>query len=614
MLYAASRKKSSFKDSVLKDVLFYYTFLVLLFKFVTFHGFVINHTHLRPRLFTAARMIFQESLYRPAFYFGSILVLLAFAFLFKNRGRIFYYLIINTIVSFILLVDLWYFRGFDTMPTLFVLQQGSNLDNLSDSVFSLIKLWDLVFVFDIFVVLAFVLIKRSLYRDVPRNIAAAGVAFVVSIALLVSIIPVRNVILGQKGTQDVFNIYDASETSYNISPIGYHAYNVYTTWKDSRPLHLTDAQKKEISNWFEAKKENLPDNDFKGMFKGKNVIVIQFESLEKFVINQKINGQEITPVINKMLKNSLYFSNFYTQINDGSSSDADLLANTSVYPLRQGSTFFRYPNNSYNSLPILLEGKGYSTAGIHSDKGSFWNWVPALTSFGFDKCIDFSDFILDECFGMGLSDGSYLRQVEGMIKQDMKQPFYSFIVTLTSHMPFTMPKEFSYLNLDEDFNKTYLGGYFQSINYSDRQVGMFLDLLKKDNLLDNTVVLLYGDHEGVHRFYNEEIKKIQPAESWWQENGKHIPFLIYNPSLEGREIATIGGQVDVLPTLSYLMGVDEKEYENTSMGRNLLKTKKNFAVLSDKTFVGEGSDSEKEHAIKGLDIADIIIKSNYFKK
>lgn len=612
MLYTTKRK-NVFIESVLKDVLFLYTIVMLLFKFVTFHGFVINQTHLRPRLFTAARMIFLESAYRPIFYFGFILIFLSFAFLFKNRARMIYYMVLNALVSIILLVDLWYFRGFNTMPTIFVLQQTSNLDNMSSSILSLIKLWDLVFVFDIIVVLLVLFFKKNLYREIPRNIAAWVVSLVVSLTLLVSIIPVRNMIIGQEGTQDVFNIFDSSETSYNISPLGYHIYNTYTTWKDSRPVHLTDEQKKEIDDWFEAKKEFLPDNEYKGMFKGKNLIILQFESLEKFVINQKINNQEITPVINKLIKNSLYFPNFYQQINDGSSSDSDLMVNTAIYPLRQGSTFFRYPYNSYNSLPLLLEAEGYTTLAAHSDKGSFWNWMPALTSFGFNKCVDFSNFELDECFGMGLSDGSYLRQVSGMVKE-LKQPFYSFIVTLTSHMPFIMPEEFSYLDLDADFNKTYLGGYFQSIHYTDKQVGMFLELLEKDNLLSNSVIVLYGDHEGVHRFYNEDVQKIQPAEDWWKENNRHIPLLIYSPGLEGREINTIGGQVDVLPTLSYLFGVDEKQYENTAIGRNLLKTQKNFAVLADKKFVGEGTESEKEHAIKGLDIADLLIKSNYFKK
>lgn len=611
MLYT-SKRKGIFKDSVAKDVLFYYTFLILLFKFITFHGFVINQTHLRPRFFTAAQMIFSESLYRPAFYCGVTLAFLAFAFLFKNHRRIAYYLVLNALISFILLVDLWYVRGFNTMPTLFVLQQGSNLDNLSDSIFSLIKLWDLVFVFDIPVILALILLKRSLYRNVPRNIPASVILLAASIVLLVSIIPVRNAVLGQSGTEDVFNIFDASETSYNISPLGYHFYNAYTTWKDSRPVHLSEEQKKEITDWFAAKQENLPDNEYRGMLKDKNLIILQVESLEKFVINQKINDQEITPTLNKLLKNSLYFTNYYQQINDGSSSDADLLTNTSVYPLRQGSTFFRYPYTTYNSLPVLLEGNNYNTFAAHSDKGSFWNWMPALTSFGFDKCVDFSNFELDECFGMGLSDGSYLRQVEGMMK-DHKQPNYSFIVTLTSHMPFIMPKEFSYLNLNEDFNKTYLGGYFQSIHYTDKQIGMFLELLEKDHLLENSVIAIYGDHEGVHRFYKEDIQKIQPAESWWQENYRQLPLIIYTPGLEGKEIPTIGGQIDLLPTLSYLMGVDEKLYVNTAMGRNLLKTKKNFVVLSDKQFIGEGSEKEKDHALKGLDIADLIIKSNYFK-
>ncbi len=107
------------------------------------------------------------------------------------------------------------------------------------------------------------------------------------------------------------------------------------------------------------------------MAKGKNLIYIQVESLENFVIGKTVNGKEITPNLNKLVQKSLYFPNTFEQVNEGTSSDADLMVNTSMLPLRQGSTFFRYPNTNYNSLPNLLEGEGYATSAIHPDKGSF---------------------------------------------------------------------------------------------------------------------------------------------------------------------------------------------------------------------------------------------------
>lgn len=609
------RKKSLWENEIFKDIMFFYTFIIILLKSVVFEGFILDTTHSRPRIYSAIITILGNSFYSPAFYLGFTAIFLSLAFLFKNRKRLWYYISFNTVVSVIFLIDLWYIRGFKTLPTLFILQQGANLDNLSAGIASLVMGIDLVFVIDIVIITAFVLFKRTLYRDMPRRVKFSLIALAASIAATSLILPVKNTFFKKVEMYAVFNAWDALETSKIISPIGYHIYNTYTFVKDNKRISLTDQQKKEIKDWFDAKKENIPDNAYKGMLKGKNLIFIQVESLENFQINQSVNGQEITPVLNGLLKNSLYFKNFHDQINGGSSSDADLLANTSVYPIREGSTFFRYPMTTYNSLPKLMKGMGYYTMAAHPDKGSFWNWMPALTTMGFDKCVDNSQLVQDEVIYLGPSDESFLRQMESRIKE-LPQPFYSFNITLSSHMPFDWVDKYKELNLGNDeLEKSHLGGYFHSVHYTDKQIGMFINLLKKDNLLDNSVLVFYGDHESIHRYYPEEIKKIQPAQDWWQENNRQIPLIIYNPSIEGKVFETEGAQVDILPTVSYLMGVDESKYINTAIGRNLLKTNKSFAVLANGTYVGDAaSEEEKQSRIKGLEIADIIIRSNYFSE
>ena len=177
------------------------------------------------------------------------------------------------------------------------------------------------------------------------------------------------------------------------------------------------------------------------MFKDKNLIVIQVESLESFIIGKEVNNQKLTPVMDNLINTGLYFPNIYEQVNEGTSSDSDLMVNTSMLPLRRGSTFFRYPNTTYNSLPLLLKDTGYETAAIHSDKGSFWNYVGGLTGIGFENFLDYFSFNMDEEIGMGLSDESYFKQLIPKLK-DMKDPFYSFTVTLTSHGPFDLPDEY----------------------------------------------------------------------------------------------------------------------------------------------------------------------------
>ena len=348
------------------------------------------------------------------------------------------------------------------------------------------------------------------------------------------------------------------------------------------------------------------------MFKGKNLLIIQFESLEKFVINQKIDGQEITPNLNKLLKNSLYFTNYYEQVGEGTSSDADLMTNTSIYPISSGATFFSYPDTHYISLPKLFNNMGYTTTAIHPDSGSFWNWMPALKAFGFGTCIDSSRYNITETIGMGISDGTYLPQVEPIIVKQ-KQPFYTFLVTLSSHIPFQLPNKYKELKLSLALDNSKLGGYFQCIHYSDKQLGIFFDNLKKDGILDNTVIVIYGDHEGVHKYYAPEIRDLKPSETWWLDNHKQLPLIIYNNQLKGEEIKTIGGQIDLFPTVASLMGIDQKNYSGSVIGRNLLNTNKNFVVLRSKQFISDKpNDKEKASATQGLSIADSVIRSDYF--
>ncbi|HHY27906.1 MAG TPA: sulfatase-like hydrolase/transferase, partial [Desulfitobacterium dehalogenans] len=169
------------------------------------------------------------------------------------------------------------------------------------------------------------------------------------------------------------------------------------------------------------------------------------------------------------------------------------------------------------------------------------------------------------------------------------------------------------LEIDPRIDRTKLGGYFQSIHYTDKQIGMFIESLDQKGLLENTVIVIYGDHGGIHKYYNDELPGIQPQEDWWMENDRKVPFLIYKKGLGPKVIETTGGQIDILPTVAYLMGIEEEKYVKTAQGRNLMTTQRDYAVLADGTFVGTSKELE-DHAVKGLTLSDLIIQSNYFNK
>ncbi len=610
-----SRLKSSdllknSKDQLIKNFLFIYTFGILLLKSIQFVGMMLDNLHASVSFSFACRVFLNKA----GFYIGFILIFVSFGYLFKSRRkRAWYLLIINSFFSIILMLDMWYYRSFSTMPTLHVLGQSSNLNGLGDSIFGMAHRIDLVFLFDLPVIFLLLIIFRKKFSITGKRSVAVFLSCIAVAAVAIAFLPIKNAFRDEKDRTVILYKFDSTVTCYALSPIGYNIYSVYEFWKDSQSEKLTDNKIKEIQTWYAQKNENLPDNKYKAMFKGKNLIILQIESLEKFVLNQKINGHEVTPYLNKILKNSLYFSEVNEQVSGGMSSDADLMTNTSMYPVRSGSTFFRYPNATYNSLPKLMKSMGYTTTAIHPDQGSFWNWRVALSSMGFQKCIDASSFDTKESIGMGISDGSYLRQIVPIIKT-MKSPFYTFLVTLTNHTPYNLPSIYRNLDLDKELDKTTLGGYLQSINYTDRHLGVFFDNLKKEGLLDNSVIVIYGDHEGIHRYFPDVVKNFKPSEEWWKDNHKKTPLIIYSPGLTGEEFNVTGGEVDIMPTVSYLMGVDEKAYADTAMGRNLLKTNRNFAIVNGKYEGDSASESDKQTALQGPDISDTIISSNYFKK
>jgi phosphoglycerol transferase MdoB-like AlkP superfamily enzyme len=602
----STKPRNRVQEFVLSNLLLVTTVILIFLKSLAFISIAASPT--------GAHMAF----YALSFYGKNFLLHIAFislavsiAYLFKGKVQVFLLIIMNLLISLMMFADLVYYRGYQGFMSVHNLSQTGNLDGMASSILSMVRVVDIVFFLDIIILL--VIKKKGLYENAKRKL----ILFVVLLILGAGIpfyYHYRYDVIEDGANRKYFYTYFSPVLNIsNMSPIGYHIHDVYSYFENSKRLVLKDEDNEQIKAWYEYNNESLPDNEYKGILKGKNLIFIQVESLENFLINQKIEDQEITPNINKLLKNSIYFPEIYEQVSGGNSSDTDLMANTSTHPVRSGSTFFRFPDNKYNSMPVIMKKLGYYTSAFHPDGGGYWNWMPALQSMDFDKTVDTVGFKVDETIGYGLSDESYLRQLKDKLIEQPK-PFYSFFVTLTSHMPFVMPEDKKDLTLSDNIGKTVLGDYFQSVRYTDKHIGKFIEGLDEAGVLDDSVIVIFGDHAGVHKYYKDKLNTIEPKEDWWAQDNMRVPFIIYSKALEGKQLNTIGGQVDIMPTVAYLMGVDENDYINTAMGRNLLKTNRSYTVLSNGVFIGEAkSEEEKKKAVEALEISDKLLRSNYFK-
>lgn len=605
-------KNTLSKDNIIKTLLFLISLISIVLKGIFLQGFIANQD---PYSFDFAHG-YAASISCIQYYISFAMVFLSFCFLFKNKGRVIYIFIIDIFATLLFLLDLWYFRGFLTVPSVLILTQTANLDNMTGSILSMLSKLDFIFILDFIILGIFVYLTRKSYTKGKRSIAAFLCTFILPLVYILYI-PFNIHILNNKSVSGayLFDSYDPTNTTRYFSSLGYHIIDLYTVYKDSQPYTLTEQDMNDINALYDMKNEKLPDNEYFGIAKGKNLIFIQVESLEDFVIGKTINNQEITPVLNNLVSKSLYFPNIFEQVNEGTSSDCDLMANTSILPLRRGCTFFRYPTTNFNSMPKILESNGYSTIAIHPDKGSFWNYSNALTQgIAFQTFKDYFAFTDDESIGMGLSDKRYFEQVVPMLKE-LPKPFYAFNVTLTNHGPFDLPEEYRVLGLDSELNKSELGGYFESVHYTDAQIGHYLDLLDKEGILENSIIAIMGDHTGVHKYYNSSINSLSTKEDWYLDDGNPtVPLIIYNPSVnEGKTFDLYGGQIDLMPTLLYMLGIPSGQYENSALGRNLLNTQKSFAILTNGTLKGEENLTPEEQEIykKSLDLSDKMIRANH---
>lgn len=542
---------------------------------------------------------------------------LSIGLFFKDKSQRWCFFALNCIFTILIIGDIWYFRSNSVFLNYHMFSMTSNLENLGSSIISMFRLVDILFISDLLFIAIRNIKDSKTIINYNRN-TIGGIAIICISIIYLGYAHIKIDKLGHSfENQFVFRTcWSPNQTMSNLTPIGYHIYDGYDFYKQSKPYVFDETENEEVKETLTSLKEDNLDNEYAGIMKGKNLLVIQWESLETFVLNQSINGQEITPNLNKLLSNSLYFDNLHEQTFSGTSSDSELITNTSTFPVREGATFFRYPNNTYDySLPNIFKDEGYTTLASHPDKGAYWNWMANLKSIGYETLLDSTDYDTSEKINLGVSDKSYFEQFADIL-DGLNEPYLGYTVTLSSHSPFDMPKEDQYLILPANLEGTKLGGYMQSIHYTDKYLGEFLNILEVSGDLNNMAIAIYGDHEGVHKFYADEISKTKDLESWMINNNRKVPLLIYNKELEGKTFSMFAGQVDTLPTLAYLFGIEKDKYNTPlTLGRNLLNTKKSYVMLSTRELLQEGLTEDEQTKVKSLiDISDKMIRGNYYRE
>lgn len=572
-------------------------YILLFFKVILFHTF--TDTPLSSGVFSTS--------------IGFLLACYGLSFLFSGKWRLAFSGLVSLLVSFVFLSNAVYLDYYSSPITLSIFGQMANLGGLGDSITYLFKLRYLLFVADL-VVLPFFLLSKFPYMK--KRAMVKGVIPFLTLALLFLVMKPAKLMFVD-GMENPVQAYDSLDHVVQYGLIGHHMLDSYSFVRD-RNYKLTDDDRKRIGTAFAAERDPA-DHPYKAFGKGKNLIMIQVESLQSFVLNEEIGGKEITPTMNRMMKHSLSFPHFYAQTIAGNSSDAEFLTQTALYPLKSGSVFFRYPSNTYHSIGNSLKEDGYSTLGVHADEKTFWNRHLMYPSLGFEDYKTIEQFPQKELVGMGVGDKEMFTETAGTLKEQ-PSPFYSLIVTLTNHMPYDLPAEKKSLSLPEEVNGTLLEDYLQTVRYTDEALGLFLKELESDGLLEDSIIVLYGDHNGIFERDKSLIEKWKgksiSTEEWYSEYAT-VPFMIYNPGIKGKDIDAYGGQVDVYPTIASIMGTSYP----SGLGENLLGSPSGTVVIPSGGYVSKSLMIGKDGIVEGLGVeeqemlntSELIIKGDYLK-
>ncbi|MCA9791370.1 MAG: LTA synthase family protein [Candidatus Eremiobacteraeota bacterium] len=368
--------------------------------------------------------------------------------------------------------------------------------------------------------------------------------------------------------------------------LNYHVYDVYQTLeRHSGALGAYEKDPRKVAEAVRlARQANGQKAPLHGALKGKNVIMVQMESFQDFVLDLKVDGQEVTPFLNQLARRSLRFD-LFDQSNYGRSSDGEFVMLNSLHPPPTRPLCYAFPSNQYHGLPAALTGSGYHTLYVVPYLGSFWNARNMSAAYGFSQSLfrdDLPPAGPDETQGWGMTDKALFRRVIQEVSTG-PEPFFAYVVTLGGHHPYDeLSPSQRELNLPTELQDTLLGDYLQCCRFRDHAIESLIDDLEQTGLAEDTVVVLVGDHDA--GLPAEQLEEIGVDKFPWNDQ---VPGLIWSAnSLEPRHCRQIAGQIDLAPTLAHLLGISDPKF--VFLGRNLLGQPRQWLVSRPGYLVQEG--------------------------
>ncbi len=543
-------------------------------------------------------------LYKTEFYIGKPLkfqhiymasafigIILTLPMLLKGKVRMWVALLVDLLISILLFINELYYSYSSNLVSI---AQISNLQygkEISAALPNLLRIRQIFYFVDIVAILSIYFIFRKHLKDKTKSSWKPG--FIYAVIMVVLAVTINYTWLRESQVHQYNKILQI-ETS---SIYGYQFLDIRNNLNMKRNVKYKSKDAmlnayNELMTEYDEKYQS--QYDFQGIAKDKNVIIVQLESVQNFVVNRTINGKEITPNFNKFLKENIRFTNMQNQ-SYTTTADSEFTVMTSLYPLENGMSYAQYSSNDYNDIYENFKNNGYSTTYIHGNTGSFWNRQAVYSRLDIDH-LYFDDIFPEDVERINdyVSDEEvYKRMIEEM-KSYHDEKFFVNIIAASSHTAFDLPgirdkdKKVS-IDVGDEYRGTYFGNYLEAVNYADYAFGLFIDGLKEAGLYDDTVILIYGDHAGL-QMYNEEmmeyLRGITPMNDIeMQINYTNILCGLRIPGVEPMEINKPASKIDLKPTLMEICGIEDI----FSLGRSMFSNKEfvcinNGKIITDKYY------------------------------
>ncbi len=468
-----------------------------------------------------------------------------------------------------------------------------------------------------------VLSKKNYYFEVGKHekskrmfIKTGVTGIVIVFFVLITLVPSEASRLVKQWNRD-----------YIVQRFGLYVYTFNDLIQSIQPSISTmfgyDSAAKTFREFYSNKEDSIEKNEFTNIFEGKNVIFIHAESIQNYLIDLEVNGMEITPNLNKLAKEGMYFSSFYPQISVGTSSDTEFTLSTGLLPSSSGTVFVNFYNREYESIQSLFKEKGYYTFSMHANNADYWNRKTMYKTLGYNRFYSKDDYEVPkdkedpDYIGLGLSDKSFLHQSISYLN-DIKannKNYMGTIITLSNHSPFDAVDKYGEIDFSITFDKgtgeydsngieiketvtvpyledTEMGNYLKSAHYADEALGEFFKEVKENGLDENTVFIIYGDHESklgrknLNLLYNYDVQTegikdpLDPTyvslENYQYDLIKNTPFIIWTSDTAfSKEVTDVMGMWDVLPTVGNMFGFTP----TYALGNDVFSNKEKIVVF-----------------------------------